>query len=46
MQEAPRFLRCDDVMRATGLARSTLYWLARKGEFPKPVRIAAHVGLA
>ena len=33
------FLRIDDVSKSTGLPRSTIYYLAANGEFPKPVRI-------
>ena len=34
-------LRRDDVERATGLPRSTLYDLVQKGRFPKPIKIGA-----
>lgn len=30
-------LRRDDVERATGLSRSTIYFMVSKGTFPKPV---------
>jgi prophage regulatory protein len=33
------FLRIDDVVRVTGLPRSTVYYRMTQGEFPKPVRI-------
>lgn len=35
------FLRRRDVERITGLSVSTLYRLAKKGEFPKPVKVGA-----
>jgi prophage regulatory protein len=34
-------LRRNDVERATGLPRSTLYDLVQKGRFPKPIKIGA-----
>lgn len=34
-------LRRDDVERATGLPRSTIYEKMAKGEFPKPIKISA-----
>ncbi len=36
---APLFLRIGDVMRLTGLGRSTIYRLMAAGEFPQPVRL-------
>lgn len=33
------FLRRQDVERATGLPRSTLYAKISQGDFPKPVKI-------
>jgi prophage regulatory protein len=33
------FMRLADVMRATGLPRSTVYYLASRGEFPKPFKL-------
>ena len=35
----PRLIRLPDVMRITGLARSTIYDLERAGQFPGRVRI-------
>lgn len=35
----PRLLRRPDVERLTGLRRSSVYRLARLGEFPKPLKI-------
>lgn len=35
------FLRRADVERLTGLSISTLYRLAKVGDFPKPVKIGA-----
>jgi prophage regulatory protein len=32
-----RFLRMRDVVRATGLGRSTIYRLVKDGMFPRPV---------
>jgi prophage regulatory protein len=34
-------LRREDVERATGLPRSTLYDLVAKGRFPRPIRLGA-----
>lgn len=34
-------LRLPVVLKQTGLSRSSLYALARKGEFPQPVKISA-----
>lgn len=36
---APKFLRMPTVIRVTGLARSTIYRLIAKNQFPGPVRI-------
>lgn len=35
----PAFLRLDDVMRFTGLARSTVYRLMAEDGFPAPCRL-------
>lgn len=35
------FLRIDDVVRLTGMPRSTIYYHAKRGDFPKPCRISA-----
>jgi prophage regulatory protein len=34
-------LRRRDVERATGLSRSTIYDLMARGEFPRPIKLAA-----
>ena len=34
---APRLLRLPEVIRTTGLARSSIYDLIRLGRFPQPV---------
>jgi predicted DNA-binding transcriptional regulator AlpA len=39
--EPASFWRLRVVMARTGLARPTLYRLAAKGQFPKPVRLSA-----
>ena len=36
----PLVLRLDDVMRVTGLRRSTLYKLMQEGVFPPPCRLS------
>lgn len=33
--------RVEKVCDATGLPRSTVYYLAARGEFPKPVKLSA-----
>jgi prophage regulatory protein len=33
------FLRIDDVTRATGIPRATIYEMAAAGKFPKQVRL-------
>lgn len=38
-----RFLRLDDVKRATGLGRSTIYELMGQGLFPKAVKLVPGV---
>lgn len=35
----PRLLRRPDVEKLTGLRRSSVYRLARIGQFPKPLKI-------
>lgn len=37
LAQGERFLRVDDVMRMTGIPRSTIYLRTRRGEFPKVV---------
>lgn len=39
MNENVRLIRLPEVIRQTGLSRSTLYQLAADGRFPKPVRL-------
>ena len=41
MQTEKALQRIKQVIQRTGLPRSTLYYLMGKGEFPKPVKIAA-----
>lgn len=36
-------IRLSEVLRTTGLSRSTLYDLVRKGTFPAPLRISPRV---
>lgn len=36
-----KILRCEDVQRATGLPRSTLYHHVAAGQFPRPIPIGA-----
>lgn len=33
-------LKIDDVMKLTGLGRSTIYILAKQGKFPRPVKLS------
>lgn len=35
-----RIVRLPDVMEATGLARSTVWWLIKKGKFPSPYKLS------
>ncbi|WP_297899993.1 AlpA family phage regulatory protein [Metallibacterium sp.] len=37
----PRLLRLPEVIRSTGLARSSIYDLIREGRFPAPVPLTA-----
>lgn len=37
---ASRILRLPDVIQKTGLGRDTLYKLARRDEFPRPVKLS------
>jgi len=32
-------LRIPEVVKATGLPRSTLYWKIQRGEFPAPIKL-------
>lgn len=34
-----RILRLKDVMKKTGLAKSTIYHLVKQGTFPKPIKL-------
>ena len=34
-----RMLRCHDVLKTTGLSRSTIYRMMDRDEFPKPTRL-------
>lgn len=36
-----RFLRLDDVLYKTGLGRSTVYELIKKGEFPNSIKLTS-----
>lgn len=38
---SPTLIRSDEVCRATGLSRSSLYRLIADGRFPRPVRLTA-----
>jgi prophage regulatory protein len=35
----PRLLRLKEVMKRTGLSRSTIYGLVKEGKFPKQITI-------
>jgi len=39
-QQLERFLRINDVVRATGIPKSTIREKAAEGKFPKSVRIS------
>lgn len=41
--DGPRFLRIRDVMRETGLPRSTIYRKIKIGVFPGPVRLSLKI---
>jgi prophage regulatory protein len=34
-----RILRCHDVLKTTGLSRSTIYRMMERDEFPKPTKL-------
>jgi prophage regulatory protein len=36
-----RFMRLHEVVVTTGLPRSTIYWMAKEGRFPKPFKLSA-----
>lgn len=38
--EQPRIMRVNEVMRQTGLPRSSLYNLISKGDFPRPKQLS------
>jgi prophage regulatory protein len=37
------FLRAEDVTRITGIPRSTLYDLIKRGQFPKQIKLSERV---
>ncbi len=39
-QDADRLIRLREVMLITGLSRSYVYFLAKKAQFPKPVKLS------
>ncbi len=41
----PRLIRLPEVMRRTGLSRTTIYRLMKAGTFPKPVPLGARLNL-
>ena len=41
VQPRERLLRLPEVMRLTGLGKSSIYQLSRDGTFPKQVRLSA-----
>lgn len=43
MTRGSMFLRIGEVIKRTGLARSTIYQMAREGRFPPPRRISYRV---
>lgn len=42
-QRMDSILRLPKVLEVTGLSKSTLYRMARDGDFPRPVRIASQL---
>ena len=36
----PKMLRRNEVQDATGLGRSSLYELMRRGDFPQPIKVS------
>ncbi len=36
----PAFIRLPDVIALTGVPKSTIYFLAKKGDFPSPVKLS------
>lgn len=45
-QVQPELLRQSDVLRMTGLGRTTLYRLRRQGEFPEPRAVGGTTTIA
>ena len=43
MTEQDRFLRLGDVKKITGLGRSTIYDLIKRGEFPQQVNLSRNL---
>ncbi len=44
-QSSPRGLRIAEVMARTGLARSTIYWMAKRRVFPSPAKLSPRVAI-
>lgn len=40
MNDTPKFLKPSIVARVTGLSRTTLWRMARTGDFPKPIPLS------
>lgn len=40
MDTCDSILRCREVQNRTGLSKSTIYALAARGKFPKPIKLA------
>lgn len=38
-----RFIRINDVMRKTGLAKSTIWLWVKEDKFPKPIKLSPRV---
>ena len=41
MSEPQQFLKLHEVVKLTGLSRARIYALAARGQFPKPMKLAA-----
>lgn len=39
---SPALFRRKDIESLTGLSRSTIYDLIKKGQFPKPIKLTTH----
>ncbi len=37
------FLRIKDVMKKTGIARSTIWLWVKEGKFPKPIKLSPRI---